>query len=116
MGPEEEWRAALAQGELRLQRARRSGRCFFPPRVAEPGTGDRAWEWIVASGAGTIYSVTVVHPRAPEEPYNVVLVDLAEGVRVMGRVTGSKNVAIGMEVRARIDRTGPEPLLLFEPA
>jgi uncharacterized OB-fold protein len=115
MGPEQEWRAALGDGELRLQRARRSGRCFFPPRVAEPGTGDREWDWIVASGEGTVYSVTIVHPRAPAEPYNIVLVDLAEGVRMMGRVVGTDTVKIGMKVRARIDREGPEPLLLFEP-
>lgn len=62
-----------------------------------------------------IYSVTVVHPRPPAGPYNVVLVDLEEGVRVMGRVVGS-DATIGMAVSARIDRDGPEPLLLFERA
>jgi uncharacterized OB-fold protein len=116
MGPEQEWRAALGQGELRVQRARRSGRCFFPPRVAEPGTGDLDWDWIVVSGDGTVYSVTVIYPRPPAEPYNVVLVDLVEGVRMMGRVVGAEAVEIGMQVRARIDHEGPEPLILFEPA
>lgn len=115
MGPQQAWRQALADGEFRLQRARASRRCFFPPRVAEPGTGDRDWEWVRASGDGTIYSVTTIYPRPPAEPYNVVLVDLAEGVRVMSRVVGTSEVRIGMTVRARIDRANDEPLLLFEP-
>ena len=116
MSPEQSWRQALVDGEFKLQWARASGRCFFPPRVAEPGTGNRDWEWISASGYGTVYSVTTVHPRAPDKPYNVVLVDLAEGPRVMSRVVGTADVRIGMAVRARIDRAGDAPLLLFEPA
>ena len=116
MGPDQAWRQALADGEFRLQRARTSGRYFFPPAVAEPGTGDRDWEWVRASGNGTIYSVTTVHPRPPAEPYTVVLVDLAEGPRMMSRVVGTEDERIGMAVRARIDRAGDSPLLLFEPA
>lgn len=114
MGPEQTWREALGNGEFLLQRARGSGRCFFPPRVAEPGTGDREWEWVRAIGEGTIYSVTVVRPRPPAEPYNVVLVDLAEGPRVMSRVIGVGAVEIGAKVRARVDRIGGEAILLFE--
>ena len=116
MGPEKEWRQALGEGRFLLQRARSSGRHFFPPRIAEPGTGDRDWEWIEASGAGVVYSATLVHPRPPETPYNVVLVDLAEGPRIMGRVEGMEAVPIGLAVRARIDRTSDEPLILFDPA
>ena len=116
MGPQQTWHQALADGEFRLQRARASGRHFFPPRVAEPGTGDRDWEWVRASGEGTIYSLTTIHPRPPAEPYTVVLVDLAEGPRMMSRVVGAADVRIGMAVRARIDRAGDAPLLLFEPA
>lgn len=116
MGPEAEWRAALHDGRLLLQRGRDSERCFFPPRVAEPGTGAVEWDWVEASGAGTVYSATRVHPRPPEAPYNVVLVDLAEGVRMMGRVTGDTPVTIGMAVRARITDQAGEPIVLFDPA
>lgn len=99
-----------------IQRARASGACFFPPRTAEPGTGDIDWEWIEASGAGVVYAATVVHPRPPREPYNVVLVDLAEGPRMMSRVEGGVPVSIGMKVQARIDRDGTEPVIIFDPA
>lgn len=116
MGPEQEWREALGEGRFLLQRARTSGRHFFPPRMAEPGSGSRDWEWVEASGEGTVYSATLVHPRPPEGAYNVVLVDLVEGPRVMGRVTGLEAVPIGLAVRARIDVSGDEPLILFDPA
>lgn len=116
MGPEAQWRQALREGRFLIQRARASGACFFPPRGSEPGTGDTDWEWIEASGEGTVYSVTVVHPRPPQAPYNVVLVDLAEGPRMMSRVEGDAPVGIGMKVRARVDPSGDEPIILFDPA
>ena len=115
MSPENYWRDALAQGRLLLQRATGSGATFFPPRLIEPGTGDGAFEWIEASGLGTVYSVTMINQKPPAEPYNVVLVDLDEGARVMSRVEGPSEVSIGLRVRARIDQ-GDEPILLFERA
>ncbi|GAA4759376.1 OB-fold domain-containing protein [Sphingomonas daechungensis] len=118
MGPEQQWREALGRGEFRLQRAIASGRVFFPPRVAEPGTGDRDWEWVSASGEGVVHSVTVVNPRPPEDAYAVVLVDLAEEVRVMSNVVGvaPNQIHIGMPVRATIRGRGTNAILLFEPA
>lgn len=113
--PETHWRAALAEGRLLLQRAAGSGAAIFPPRLVEPGTGAMDLEWIEASGLGIVYSVTLILQKPPLEPYNVVLVDLDEGARVMSRVEGAGEVSIGMRVRARIDR-GDEPILLFEPA
>ncbi len=117
-GPEAHWRAALAEGRLLLQRARSSGAVIFPPRLAEPGTGDTELDWIEASGLGTIHAVTVVSRKPPELPYNVVLVELDEHVRLMSRVEGvaPDAISIGMRVRARIGEENGAPLLLFEPA
>ena len=114
--PETVWRNALGEGRLLLQRARGSGSIVFPPRLAEPGSGQDDLEWIEASGLGTVYSVTMIGRKPPAAPYNVVLVDLDEGARLMSRVEGAAEVAIGLRVRATIDLSGDEPLLLFEPA
>lgn len=113
--PDTQWRDALAQGRLLLQRAIGSGATFFPPRLIEPGTGEADLEWIEASGFGTVYSVTMINQKPPGEPYNVVLIDLDEGPRVMSRVEGAGEVSIGLRVVARIER-GDEPILLFERA
>lgn len=67
------------------------------PRVLCPGCGSRALEWERSAGAGTVYSATVVHTR--EGDHGVLLVDLDEGVRVMGEGTA----AIGTRVGARED-------------
>jgi uncharacterized protein len=66
---------------------------------------------------GVVYATTVVH-RPDEEPYNVCLVDLDDGGRVMGRVEGLEptEVTIGLHVQARdddgitvYDPRGPDP-------
>jgi uncharacterized OB-fold protein len=117
-GPEAHWRAALAEGRFLLQRARSSGTVIFPPRLAEPGTGDTELDWFEASGLGTVHAVTVISRKPPESPYNVVLIELDEHVRLMSRVEGvvPDAITIGMRVRARIGEEDGTPLLLFEPA
>lgn len=112
-GPEKIWRDALGAGKLLLPVDRETGKAFFPPRVAAPGTGNDI-DWIEASGRGTIHSVSVVHPRPPEEPYAVVLVDLEEGARVMGNA--ATDIEIGTAVTVEIDCSSNEPHLLFSPA
>lgn len=117
-GPELHWRTSLADGKLLLQRAISSGSVFFPPRLAEPGTGDTDLEWIEASGMGTVYSLTVVSQKPPAQPYNVVLIDLDEGARLMSRIDDAApdTLRIGMRVQASIIEEDGGPLLVFVPA
>jgi len=101
-----------------LQRSRSSGRHVFPPRVAEPATGARDLEWVEASGLGRLYSITVIAQKAPRENYNVALVDLAEGPRVLATLqgAGAGQLPIGSGVRAAIASRDGKPLLVFEAA
>jgi uncharacterized OB-fold protein len=117
MGPSETWRRALAEGRFLIQRSRADGTHVFPPRVAAPGSGLDDLEWVEASGSGTVISVTIIRPRPPAEPYNVVIVELDEGVRMMSRVEGlaPEAVSIGLRVRARIAAGDSEPILVFDP-
>jgi uncharacterized protein len=115
--PEQEYFAHLAQGRFMLQRSASTGGYVFYPRVAEPGTGVTDLEWVEASGRGVIYACTVVHQRPPAPDYNVVLVELAEGPRLISRVDGvaPADVKIGMRVRVRILQESEGPLLVFVP-
>ncbi len=115
-GPDIEYRRHLAEGRFMLQRSRGSGAFLFYPRVAEPMTGATDLEWIEASGRGTVYSTTVVRQKPPAPDYNVALIELAEGPRVMSRVVGiaPADVKIGMPVRARIVVEDDAPLVVFE--
>jgi uncharacterized protein len=117
-GPEAHWRDALSEGRFLLQKSRHSGAHVFPPRALATGTGEDDLEWVEASGGGTVYSVSVISPKPPSEPYNVVLVDLDEGPRMMSRIEGiaAQDVAIGLRVKARIASKNGDPIVVFDPA
>lgn len=99
-----------------LQRSQSSGRYVFYPRVAEPGSGATDLEWVEASGHATVYATTVMRQRAPTPNYNVALVDLAEGPRMMSRIEGvaPEAVRIGMAVKARVVREGDAFVVVFD--
>lgn len=102
--PDQAYLAFLAQGKFMLQRRRGGGKPFYYPRVAEPGTGSIDLEWIEASGRGTVHATTTVRVRPPQADYNVSIIELDEGPRMLSRVEGVdvEDVAIGMRVGARI--------------
>jgi len=114
--PEREYFAHLAAGRFMLQRSRSSGGYVFYPRVAEPRTGNRDLEWVAASGDGIVHATTVVRRKPPEPAFNVALVQLAEGPRMMSRVEGvaPEDVRIGMAVKARIASADGKPLVVFD--
>jgi uncharacterized OB-fold protein len=114
-GPDEIWRAALAEGRFLLQCCRACGAARFPPAVVCAACGSPALEWKEASGRGVVHACTTVRER--EGGYNVSLIDLAEGARMMSRVenVSPDAVRIGMDVVARIV-TEPEPFVIFHPA
>lgn len=115
--PDAEFRRHLDEGRFMLQRSRSSGAFVFPPRVAEPGTGATDLEWVEASGHGIVHATTMVLCKPPAQHYNVALVELVEGVRMMSRVVGVPplDVTVGMTVRARIVVEDQTPLVVFEP-
>ena len=118
-GPEKAFHDFLAEGRFMIQRSKSSGAHVFYPRTIAPGTGTADLEWVAASGDGTVYATTVNRAR-PEHggDYNVALIDLAEGPRMMARVVGIKpeDVKIGMKVKAKVDKIGETPAVVFEPA
>jgi uncharacterized protein len=114
-GPDETWRSALAEGRFLLQQCRGCSTCRFPPALVCRHCGSPDLAWKEASGRGSVYSSTTVRDR--EGNYNVSLVDLAEGARMMSRVESANpdSVHIGMKVDARIVQE-PEPMVVFVPA
>lgn len=117
-GAERHYRQALDQGKFLIQRcAACSGAVFFP-RMICPHCGDARLNWIEPDGLGTVYSTTVVR-RKPDAggDYNVALIDLAEGVRLMSRVDGiaPDQVRIGMPVHAQVIQKDGQGLVTFRP-
>ena len=116
-GPDAQFAAALAQGRFRIQHCAACGQHVFYPRALCPYCGSAQLGWVKASGAAQVYSSTTVRRKAEVGgDYNVALVDLAEGPRLMSRVDGvpPEQVRIGMAVQARvIDDPAQGKLLVF---
>jgi len=93
----------IAAGQLRIQRCGGCGALRHPPGPRCPGCGAAKPEYIVASGAGEVYSYVVQHhPPVPGKslPIVVALVQLTEGVRMVGELQVSpERVRIGLPVR-----------------
>ena len=98
---------------------RELGNCIHYPRLLCTDCGADRLETVEASGGGTVYSTSVIR-RRPERggDYNIALVDLDEGPRLMSRVEGlaPDDVTIGMRVKARIAAADGAPLLVFDAA
>ncbi|MBB3039299.1 bifunctional MaoC family dehydratase N-terminal/OB-fold nucleic acid binding domain-containing protein [Hoyosella altamirensis] len=98
------------KGELRIQRW--GDELRHPPGAVAPnGDLEATPDYIVARGTGTVYSFVVHHhPKVPgkKTPFVVALVELDEGVRVLGELinVAPEDVKIGVSVQAvflRID-------------
>ncbi|CAN1566512.1 R_hydratase_like domain containing protein [Mycobacteriaceae bacterium] len=90
--------------ELRIQK-RPDGTLQHPPAPALWNDKDVPTDYVVASGKGTVFSFVVHHaPQVPGRtlPFVIALVELAEGVRMLGELRGidPAKVEIGMDVRA----------------
>ena len=118
------WEGVQAH-ELRIQR-RADGTLVHPPVPAVWQDKAEPIDYAVASGRGTVFSFVVHHaPKVPGRtlPFVIALVELEEGVRMLGELRGADpaGVKIGTPVRATyIDfpagASGPEwSLYAWEP-
>jgi uncharacterized OB-fold protein len=117
--PLSEYLAHLEKGELAYQFSPEANAAIFYPRVICPITGSDKLEWRISQGMGTVHATTVVYPQRGD-PYNVALIDMDEGFRLMSRVEDIPplDVRIGMRVRFRLHPAeGDEPPYpVFAPA
>ncbi|HVL33932.1 MAG TPA: OB-fold domain-containing protein [Actinomycetota bacterium] len=84
------WQAA-ARHELVVQRCAACNAYRHPPRPACPSCASLEHRWVAASGRARIWSWIVAHPPvlpafSQHAPYNVVVVELEEGVRMIGNL------------------------------
>lgn len=109
---------ALDHGQFMLQHCDACGAHVFFPREICPHCGGARLTWQAACGAGTVHAMTTVR-RKPDAggDYNVSLIELDEGVRLMSRVEGvaPAEVRIGLRVHAEVTQHNGHGLLLFRP-
>ncbi|WP_226949937.1 MULTISPECIES: Zn-ribbon domain-containing OB-fold protein [Rhodococcus] len=112
---------ALDRHELTTTRCTCCGVGQFPPRTACSfcGTFD-AFEWLTTAGKGTIWTFGVFHkmyfPDFGPDPYNVAVIELDEGTKLISNVVDVDNseLEIGMRVRAVFVDAGDHSAVRFE--
>jgi len=115
------WEGAAA-GVLRLQRCGACGLARHYPQLVCPRCCSLKVEWFDASGHGTVHSWTVAHHAfhpafKADLPYTLVIVDLDEGPRAMGRLdpAAQDRLRLGLPVTVSFS-PGATPLPVFHAA
>jgi hypothetical protein len=111
------WRG-LQEGRLLLQHCPQCRHVQYYQQAMCRQCGDEQLEHRPASGRGKVHSFSVVH-RAPgpafkaDVPYAVLLVELAEGPRMISTFTGGKpeDVTFDMDVELTFDKVSEEVTL-----
>jgi uncharacterized OB-fold protein len=89
------------QGELRIQRCGGCGLLRHPPGPMCPECGATKPKYLVSDGNGVVYSYVVHHhPQVPgkQTPFVIALVELDEGVRMLGELDGEPSIGLPVEV------------------
>ncbi len=117
------WKS-LKEHAMKIQRCADCSKWIFAPRTMCPNCMGSNLEWTPVSGRGTVYSVCTYHhafrPCYTKEdlPYNVSIIELKEGARMMSNVVGvpTTEVKIGMAVEVEYDDVTDEiTLAKFRP-
>lgn len=111
--PYQRYLEGLERGALVFQHCQGCGQAVFYLRSCCTRCGSQELVLRDSRGQGTLYSASVIYDK--EHNYNVVLVDLDEGFRMMSTVPGCEEPSIGARVIARVERLdGAEPRVVFD--
>jgi uncharacterized protein len=118
-GPNAEFYAHCARGELRFQQCSGCQTWRHPPRLlcAQCGSPEATWE--LASGRARVWSWTVTHrpldPALPV-PYAVVVAECEEGPRLVGNLALDVPVdllALDLPVTVVLERANDDVALIW---
>jgi len=111
---------ALKKGELRLQKCTKCGQIAHPPKAMCSSCHTFEFEWVRASGRGTVYSYIVtrqpIHPAlVGHTPFATVQVELEEGPIVTSNLVDvpPDEVRIGLPVTATFQKVNDDVTLLY---
>jgi uncharacterized OB-fold protein len=101
--PGEAYWKSLEEGRFRFQRCSHCNNAWLPARTECTACWSPDWRWEDASGKGRLVSWVVFHTAFHEAfgkrlPYNVAVVELAEGPRLITNIT---NLPEGEDVTDR---------------
>lgn len=114
----------MKEGKVMVQKCDDCNTWLAPSAFICEACGSENVPWVEVSGKGELYTYVVYHRAyAPEfesmVPYNVALIELEEGPRLLANIIGIDNndLKIGMALKPVFREVAPGlPLLHFEPA
>jgi len=114
------YRIAADTGTINIQGCSDCSVYRHPPRFRCAECGSDAWSWSPTSMRGVVWSWTITHraidPAFTEQlPYAVVVVEMEEGVRVVGNLRSIEisELRIGLPVSVALDKRS-EALALID--
>jgi len=113
--------SALDRGTLLVSACDACGNRWLPPLASCPRCGSRELTSEPSSPTGSLYSWTVVHLAADpvyaaDTPYTVGLLELDDGARLYGRITGvaHDDLRDGLRLTVRVTREDDHAIWHFE--
>ena len=115
-----EFWAALDDGVLLVSVCGACGKRWLPPMSTCPRCASSDVSEEPAAATARLYTWSVIHKAvdpvfAPETPYVVGLVELADGARLYGRIVGVEHDDLrdGLELQVGITRVQDQPIWYF---
>jgi uncharacterized OB-fold protein len=111
------WRENQSRYNMIGVKCANCGKAYFPQRTMCPDCGRKSigrMGEFKFSGAGKIYSITVVHEAHEQydmqKPYIIALIELDEGAKILGQIIDAEpdDVKIGDRVRSTLRKLGEE--------
>lgn len=109
--------AELDAGHFLIQHCASCGKHVYYPREVCPHCSSDELSLVAPNGTGSVYATTTVRRKADAGgDYNVSLINLDEGVRLMSRVDNlaPDAVTIGLRVKARVEVSDGKGIVLFD--
>ncbi|MBU0509392.1 Zn-ribbon domain-containing OB-fold protein [bacterium] len=116
------WREIPRRYRGEAAKSAKTGKVFFPPRLVEPGNGNRRFKPVKLEYGGEVLSYTIIRvaPSGFEKqsPYALAIIALDEGGRITTQIADvpPDKVKIGMRVRVefrKIADDGAEGIHLY---
>jgi uncharacterized OB-fold protein len=108
------WREIPERYRMEAGKCKKCGEIFFPARLICPACGHKEFDVINLSGKGKLITYTIIRTAAEGfkdfTPYAVGIVELKEGIKVMGQITdcNPENLKIGDKLAAKFRRMNEE--------
>lgn len=103
------------EGRLTIQRCKDCQKLRYPTSPICPHCTGREWTWDPVTGRGAVYTFVVFRHAYNDSwrervPYTVAIVELDEGVMMIGDIIGiaPEQVTVGMPVRVDFESQTPE--------